>query len=248
MRAFDKEKKWYKEWFDSQYYHILYNKRDYKEAENFLTNLMAYLTPLPDSIFLDAACGKGRHAIYIEKLGFNIDGFDLSGNSIKIAKKHQNEQLKFYVNDIRKPLKKNYYNYVFNLFTSFGYFDDEKDNLLAISAISNSLKKNGLFVFDFLNSVKVINNIKELETKIISDITFNIKRSYVNNYITKDIHFIDKGESYHFQEKVKALTLANFKTYFIEANLKIEAIFGDYELNNFDENISDRLIIIARKN
>lgn len=243
-----KEKtEWFEEWFDSPYYHILYKNRDDKEAKEFISNLINYLNPSKDSIFLDVACGKGRHSVYINKLGFNVDGFDLSENSINIAKEQETDSLHFYTNDIRNPLKINEYDLAFNLFTSFGYFEKEEDNQLAINSISESLKEHGVLVMDFMNVKKVIDNLNVRESKTINNIEFNIKRGFSGGFITKDINFIDNSKEYHFQEKVKAISLDNFKSYFTRANLKIEATFGDYELNSFNENNSDRLILVVRK-
>ncbi len=243
----ENKNEWFKKWFDSPYYHLLYRNRDEKEAEKLIKNLIHYLHPPLKSKVLDAACGKGRHAIFIESFGYNVDAFDLSQNSIAIAKKYETPQLNFYINDIRKPLNINHYDYVFNLFTSFGYFDDEKDNFSAIESLSISLKKKGVLIIDFLNSTKIINELKESESKTIENITFNIKRSLKNNFIIKDIEFKDQNKTYRFQEKVKALAFSDFKNYFDGANLRIEATFGDYELNAYDEFKSDRLILIAKK-
>ena len=60
-------KKWFHNWFNSPYYHILYTHRDEEEAEFFLDNLCAYLTPKDQSTILDIGCGRGRHAIYLNK-------------------------------------------------------------------------------------------------------------------------------------------------------------------------------------
>ena len=238
---------WFEEWFDSPYYHILYKNRDDSEAEKFISNLINFLAPEKTSFFLDVACGKGRHSVYLSKLGFNVDGFDLSENSIKIANAFETSLLHFYTNDIRTPLKTNHYHLAFNLFTSFGYFSEEHDNQLAIDSITKSLKKDGILVLDFMNSNKVINNLGKGETKVVDDITFNTKKSYREGYIIKDIHFTTTKKEHFFQEKVKAIFLDDFKSYFEKANLKIETTFGDYELNPFDVNNSDRLILIARK-
>ncbi len=238
---------WFEEWFDSPYYHILYKNRDHKEAKAFISNLINYLAPSKDSILLDVACGKGRHSVYMNKLGFSVDGFDLSVNSIKIAKEQETDSLHFYTNDIRNPLKINHYHLAFNLFTSFGYFEKEEENRMAINSITESLKENGLLVLDFMNCKKVIDNLSISESKTIDGIVFNINRGLKDGFITKDITFVDNDKEYHFQEKVKAISLDDFKSYFAAANLKIEAIFGDYELNFFNEASSDRLILIARK-
>ena len=78
----------YNKWFDSPYYHILYENRDHKEAKNFIKKILKYLKLDRGSKILDAACGKGRHSIEIEKLGYKVLGIDLSKNSINKAKKN----------------------------------------------------------------------------------------------------------------------------------------------------------------
>ena len=239
---------WFIDWFNSPYYHILYKDRDDLEAKKFISNLIQYLNPLNNDFLLDVACGKGRHSVYMANLGYYVEGFDLSENSIDYAKQSETDSLKFYVNDIRNPLKTNNYHFAFNLFTSFGYFDNYQDNQKAINAIAESLKNKGVLVMDFMNCNKVINNLRFKEVKTVNNINFNIVRSYNNGHIIKDIEFKDKNSTFKYQENVKAISLAEFKNYFSTANLNIESIFGDYELNDFDIENSDRLIIIARKN
>lgn len=247
MTENNKNIEWFEEWFDSPFYHILYKSRDDKEAKSFISNLIAFLHPNKNDRFLDVACGKGRHAMYLNSLGYNVDGFDLSENSIDTAKLKENDTLHFYTNDIRNPLKVNSYNFAFNLFTSFGYFDDENDNQKAINSITESLTDNGVVVLDFMNCNKVITNLNKQETKIINGIEFNINRNFINGYIVKDINFEADNRQYNFQEKVKAISLETFQDYFFKANLTIESIFGDYDLNPFNINNSDRLILVAKK-
>lgn len=238
---------WFEDWFNSPYYHLLYKDRNHIEAEHFICNILSYLAPEKSSKMLDVACGKGRHSLFISKQGYTTDGFDLSENSIIDAKKHENQHLKFHVNDIRIPLKTNYYHFAFNLFTSFGYFINEEDNQKAIDAISTSLVKDGVLVIDFMNVNYTLGNLTHSEVKQIEGITFKIKKEVESGFILKHIEFNDKNQHYHYTERVKILHLNDFKTYLTQANLKIEATFGDYSLNPFDENTSERLIIIAKK-
>lgn len=239
---------WFKEWFDSPYYHLLYKNRDCIEAEHFISNIINYLTPKKNAKILDVACGKGRHAIFINKQGFTVDAFDLSENSIAEAKKSETETLKFYVNDIREPLKPNFYQFAFNVFTSFGYFVDEKDNQKSMNAMAKSLTTDGILVIDFLNSNYIVANLKPIETKTIENITFNITKKIEGDFVVKHIKFTDMNTNFHYTERVKLLYLADFKNYLTKAGLTIEATFGDYSLNPFNENYSERLIIIAKNN
>lgn len=103
----EQKKAWYASWFDTPYYHILYKDRDYDEAQLFIDNLTHYLNIAEDATILDVACGKGRHAIYLNSLGYDVVGTDLSSNSIEEAKAFENEKLHFEVHDMREPLAKN---------------------------------------------------------------------------------------------------------------------------------------------
>ena len=90
---------WYKDWFNSKYYHLLYKNRDHNEAALFLDNISNEFKNKNAKI-LDVACGKGRHAKYLNNLGFDVTGIDLSVNSIKYAKEYENQKLKFHQHDI----------------------------------------------------------------------------------------------------------------------------------------------------
>ena len=148
---------WFKEWFNSRYYHLLYGKRDESEAEIFINNLMHVIQPAPESKFLDLACGKGRHALQIANSGYEVHGVDLSEESIAAARQLAKEQLVFEVRDMRQTYLPNYFNYIFNLFTSFGYFDKPEDNLSTLIAVKNGLQPGGVFVQDYFNATKVVN-------------------------------------------------------------------------------------------
>ena len=241
----EQKKAWYASWFDTPYYHILYKDRDYDEAQLFIDNLTHYLNLAEDSKVLDLACGKGRHAIYLNSLGYDVVGADLSVNSIEAAKAYENGTLHFEVHDMRKPLEKKY-DAIFNLFTSFGYFSDPEDNTRALKAIHNSLSEYGLAVIDFMNVNKVAANLVATEVKTVDGIEFHIERKIENDYIIKDIRFHADGEDHAYTEKVKAFTLADFETMMEENEIYLLDVFGDYKLRKFYPNESDRLIMIFK--
>lgn len=243
----DKNMEWFECWFDSPYYHILYKDRDFSEAELFIDNLVKQLQPNPNSRILDLACGKGRHAIYLNKKGFDVTGVDLSPHSITCAKYGENEKLHFYTHDMRKVFRTNYFDLILNLFTSFGYFDQDRDNNAVLNSAAIGLKPGGTIVLDFMNSKKVVSNLPYSGTKTIEGIEFKITKSLENNFIVKKIEFETKGKSYQFEERVKALSYKELEKYFLANELKIVNLWGNYNLDVFDEKSSDRLIIVAKK-
>lgn len=240
-------KNWFDTWFNSPYYHLLYKDRDLSEADNFISNLLEQLKPSKHHSFLDIACGKGRHSISINEKGFKVEGIDLSKESIDYANSFSNQRLNFNVHDMRKVYKKEEFYYVLNLFTSFGYFSSDKENEDTVKAMSANLKKGGQIVIDFMNSKKVISNLVENEEKKVEHILFKINRRVDNGYIIKDINFNDNNQSYQFTEKVRALTLNNFKELVDKAGLKIINLWGDYDFNDFDAIYSKRLILHLQK-
>ena len=235
----------YNKWFDSPYYHILYENRDHIEAKNFIEKIINYLKLDKGSKILDAACGNGRHSIEIEKLGYKVLGIDLSKNSIKKAKKNENKNLNFLIHDISIPFESEF-DAVFNLFTSFGYHTKKKD-LDVLYAIEKNLKNGGIGVIDFFNINKVKKDLIENEIIIKRNIKFKITRKIYKDYIKKSISFYDKKKEYNFNEKVNNLSLDNFINYLSKMNLKIQQVFGDYNLNPFNSKKSSRLIIVLKK-
>ena len=235
---------WFADWFNSSYYQILYQNRNEKEAEQFLNVLQKFLKK--DEKILDVSCVT-QYSIYLNRLGYNITGIDLSEKSITSEKQKSNNKITFDIWDMRKPYKKEYFDVVLNLFTSFGYFESDYENFKAIKSISSNLKENGILILDFFNSKKVISELVEIEQKTLSGIEFNINRKIEEGFILKNIKFEDNGKKFEFTEKVKALNYSDFYKIFDSIKLEITNKFGDYQLNKFDPKRSDRLILIVKK-
>lgn len=243
----NQENEWFATWFDSHYYHILYQNRDEEEAQLFIDNLSLYLNFLSNDKILDLACGKGRHSIYLNQKGLFVEGIDLSEESIQYAKQFENERLYFSQHDMREVYKKTYFDFILNLFTSFGYFKTDEENQQAIIAMAKGLQFEGRIILDFFNTTKTIKSLIPYEEKKIEGITFKISKYLEDNFIIKDIHFEDQGEKFHFQERVRAISTNDFLRYFRNAGLIVARIFGDYDLSEFEENSSDRMIFVVEK-
>ena len=241
------QKEWFSSWFDTSYYHILYKNRDYTEASLFIDNIIQFLKLKPETICWDLCCGKGRHSIYLNKKGYRVIGTDLSEHSICEANQNANQTLEFYQHDMRKLFRTNYFDTVFNLFTSFGYFEKREDDLHVFDSVQKALKPGGLFVFDYLNSEYIKSILVESDHKIMDGISFSITKKIENNTIIKNINFTDKGQEFHFEERVKLFDKLYFEGLAKECNLSIVNTFGNYQLQEFDLKTSPRLILVLQK-
>ena len=250
---------WFEKWFNTPYYHILYKDRDFAEAEEFISLLVNDLEIPKNSAIIDLACGKGRHSIYLDKLGYNVLGLDLSKESIFHNKEFETSAplsltkpyLKFEVHDMRDEIypsvSKEKVDAVFNLFTSFGYFESENDDRKVFKSVHHSLKDHGYFVLDFLNEQWVKNKLVPEYVTTKGGIDFHIKKRIENRHVIKDISFKDKGKDYHFFEKVKLHTMEEIENYGAEFGFEKIKIYGDYQLGNFDLENSPRCITVFRK-
>ena len=239
------DKEWFEEWFDSPYYDLLYSKRNESEAAFFIDNLLNHIQLPKPCTALDLACGKGRHSVYLYQKGLDVTGLDLSKRSIDFAKQFEKEGLKFDIQDMRIPLENAQFDLIVNLFTSFGYFDDLKENIKVLKAVNQMLKPNGTFVFDYLNGDKLRNNIVSAESKSFPEAEFKITRNLINGFVVKDIELKTIDFARNYQEKVRLFNVVEFGRLFKLADLHITKIAGNYQLDDYEPATSDRIIIFA---
>jgi SAM-dependent methyltransferase len=240
-------KEWFFEWFDSPYYHMLYKHRDENEAEFFLNNLVNKLHIHSDMKIIDLACGKGRHAIYLNKKGFDVTGVDLSASSIHIAQQSKNERLRFFIQDLRYLNMDDKFDIALNLFTSFGYFQSNEDDVNALLNIHELLNEKGVLLIDFLNKERVLRNLIKQEDIQVENIRFSISRWYDEKFLYKKISFADGPMNFDFTEKVQLLDLNKFSELLNQTGFEIMETLGNYSFMPYSEKDSERLIILARK-
>lgn len=252
---------WFKKWFNTQEYLDLYRHRDDSDASKIIKLLFNNITLDKEAKVLDLACGNGRHSVLFAKKGFKVTGIDLSSFLISRAKlqlkseySRYRKNLEFEIGDMRNISHSKEFDLVVNIFSSFGYFDRRIDNEKVLKSISNALKQNGYFLFDFLNKDYLLKNlipldIRKEDKKIIIQV-----RNITEGFVEKNILILKnnlKNGKYpvlnSYKEKIRLYSLEDFKIMFLRFGLKIMKIFGDYEGKNYNKSKSERLIILAKK-
>ncbi|MHA6697456.1 class I SAM-dependent methyltransferase [Chryseobacterium sp. A301] len=238
---------WFKTWFNSPYYHILYKNRDYNEAEAFLKLLLQDLQLPSEAHIIDLACGKGRHSVFLSRLGFKVLGLDLSEESILADKAYEHKDLDFQVHDMRDPIDSEPVDAVFNLFTSFGYFSDPKDDEKVFESVSKVLKPGGYFVLDFLNKGQVIESLVPKSEEKRDELVFHIEKRIEQGAVIKEIRFEHEKKPYFFFEKVQLHSLEYIESLAQKFGLVREKTYGDYALSTYHETKSPRCLSVFRK-
>lgn len=240
---------WFEHWFDTPYYHMLYFDRDLEEAAAFMDRLLDFLKPGKESTVLDVACGKGRHALHLAEKGFDVTGFDLSLYSIEEAKKMERENLHFYKHDMRQPFWINYFDYAFNLFTSFGFFRTRREHDAAIRTVAQSLNEKGILVIDYLNVHYAEDHLVHSSDKMIDGYNFHLTKWMDEDHFYKkiEVEHDDFTEPHIYHEKVAKFSLGDFTDMLAYQGMQIKEVFGDYQLNSYHVRKTPRMIMLAQK-
>ena len=98
-----------------------------------------------------------------------------------------------------------------------------------------------------MNSTKAIRNLQHYYEKQVEDIHFTITKNIENGFIVKNINFDYQNQPHHFQERVKALEFDEFQSFFNQSGLRCLDVFGNYALEKFDLDHSDRMIFVVEK-
>jgi len=173
---------------------------------------------------------------------------DLAAESIREARRHEQSRLRFLRHDMRLPFGRNAFDYVFNFFTSFGYFETPREHLAVIRNIATSLRNGGRLVLDYLNVGHAEARFTSEEIKEIDGVIYRLTRWTDADHFFKRI-VIENGASkpMEYVERVAKFTLQDFERMFASAGLTLEAAHGDYCLNAYDCSNSPRMILVARK-
>ncbi len=233
-------------WFGTRWYGMLYRHRDEQDAATMALPVIAKGKLRPGMEILDMACGRGRHASIFAREGLRVTGVDISPESIHEAAM-ATPSAHFEVFDMRKPYALGRFDAVVCLFTSLGYTSNRQDDDLAVTAAAIALKPSGLFVLDLLNGEKVADHLVPLETRTIGQAQFEVRKAWDQGDIVKQITVKHPDGQEMFEERVHAWTVEEVRAMIGRSGLQITEITDGDCSTPFDEKVSERIVVWARK-
>ncbi|MDQ0194642.1 class I SAM-dependent methyltransferase [Paenibacillus wynnii] len=235
---------WYKESFGEDYL-IVYKHRDFGGARREVEQMIGWLDLPPGAKVLDLCCGMGRHSLALSEAGYEVTGVDLSEPLLREARAQEgSEKVTWLCSDMRGLPLAGGFDAVVNLFTSFGYFEEDEEQIKVLREIRRMLKPGGKFIIDFLNPSCVIRNLVPHSTREDGDILIDEKRRIQDGYVKKDITITSKedGTPRQYHECVKLYPLEKFQEMIAVAGLQLEAVHGSYDEDEYDAECSKRMI------
>ncbi len=241
---------WFRDWFNTEEYLYVYRKRNEKDAKKLVDLILKNTNLKKDAGILDLACGTGRHSIFFASCGYKVTAVDLSENLLKVARasaQAANVDIRFIQADMRHFCVNEEFDLIVNLFTSFGYFEEDEKNFRLFDFVNKQLSEKGSFVLDYFNRNYVENNLVKLSEEKTNGTKIIQERSIIGNRVVKKIKILKDGIEKRFEENVRMYYKSELVEEILKRNMRIKNIFGDSKGNNFDIDTSKRIIIIAER-
>lgn len=241
----------------AEFYDLLYNQKDYLAEASFINQLIQKhkAQPAKDLKILDLACGTGKHAFELEKLGYSVSGSDISGDMIQIARnvaEGKNSTCKFFNHSFQESDKiEGKYDVVISMFSAINYLTSYEDLEKTLKNIRGLLKEDGVLIFDYWNGNAVTRDYSPLkvlrksndggELMRISKTSLDLFKQiatveFTCLYFQKDKKQIEFTEIhpmryFYFKELESFLNINGFKIAHQSAFMNVDTELDPYEWN-----------------
>ena len=240
---------WFRKWFASDEYLKVYSHRNEEDANNLLNLVLNNIPQKENYKVLDAACGAGRHSLPLALKGFDVTGFDLSKTLLKVAKINSAEldlDIKYVCSDIRYVNFNAKFDLILNMFTSFGYFENDAENFMFFENAREFLNIDGIFVLDYFNKNYLENNVIPYSERVTEGRLIRENREIKNGKIIKKIKIQNNDKLYEYYESVKLYSRDEIVNVFNKLGYKLINEFGNYLGHNFNYDLSERVILFFK--
>lgn len=237
---------WYEKSFGSDYL-LVYRHRDMQGARHEVKAMIDWLG-LPDgAAVLDLCCGMGRHSLALADFGYLVTGVDLSGSLLAEARRQDAEgRVRWIRGDMRNVPLQETFDAVVNLFTSFGYFDDDDNNGRVLREIARLAKPGGRFIIDYLNPDDVRRRLVPHSERTQGELCIDETRRIEGGFVRKRIVLREPGQpSREYEEQVRLYDLPQLTALAEQAGLRVGRVYGGYDGQPFSALSSPRMILVG---
>jgi SAM-dependent methyltransferase len=232
-------------------YPFMFSEERLKAAEEEVNQLLE-LTGFTGKQVLDLCCGPGRHSVLMAGKGFQVTGVDGSTFLLNKACERAKEagvDVEWIQQDMREFIRPDAFDLVTNLFTSFGYFDRDEDDLRVLTNIHASLKPGGILVMELLSKENMAMIFQPTTSQQLPDGTTLVQRHEVFddwNHARNEWFVIKDGKAEVFYFDLRLYSGTEMKQLLNQAGFTEMKLYGDLEGNPFDHE-KNRLCVVARK-
>lgn len=230
---------WWQDIYNRQLYFDLYEEEDTAIAPKQVEQLMALLDMRSPAKILDLCCGYGRHSIELARKGFEVVGVDISEKQVQHARERADRvevKVDFRVGDARALEFRSEFDFVINMFVSFGFFQSRDEDAAMLESVFRALKPTGRFLMDFWNREREIRGFQPTYFERIRDVL--ILKEWEFDHLEgrlnwKNTALFPDGGREMFEHSVRAYTVAELKELLETVGLKVESVYGSLSGEEF---------------
>jgi len=242
---------WEKDEFWMNFEPILFDEERIKNSSTEVEKIISILNLKEKDKILDLCCGIGRHAIEFTKRNFIVSGVDRNEYFIEKCKKRAKEEnlnIEFIKSDIRSFVRKNEFDAIINIFTSFGYFENIDDDRKVIKNCFDSLKEGGKFLIDMNGKETLARIFRQRDWYRVNDYIVLEERRILDDWekIESKWILIKNNEIKEFKIILRLYSAFEIKSLFRDCGFRNIEIYGDLN-GSFYDNKASRLIVIGTK-
>jgi D-alanine-D-alanine ligase len=242
---------WWDDHFNELYLRISETILTPDRTAREVAGIMTLLELRPPARILDLCCGQGRHAVPLARAGYRVAGLDRSTYLLEQAQQaaaRAGVEVQWVRGDMRWLPWQGRFDACVNMFTAFGYFDDEAENESVLHQVCKVLKPGGLFLLDVSNRDYHLLHLwpnywrRHGKATLLEETQFDP----VTCRFTMTFTWAEGGDWRSLTHSVRHYTVPELKGMLERAGLSPLGIHGDFDGSEF-ELYSKRLIIVAQK-
>ncbi len=244
------------EWFEDrefwvELYPFLFPEERLKGAAEEVARVLT-LVGKPVRSALDLCCGPGRHALALAKRGIRVTGVDKTSYYLEIAEEKaaaEGLQIEWVRDDMRTFVRPGAFELALLLFTSFGYFESEEENLQVLRNIHESLGPGGTLVMDLPGKEWIARNLNPTDSHTLPDGSILVERHRVTGgwqRIENEWILIREGKARTFNLSTTVYSGTELRDRLEQAGFDQVRLLGDLEGTEYGYG-SERLVGVAVK-
>ena len=244
-------------WHDDERFWALWRKWSFGEtrweaASVQVDQIIALAGLEPGMAVLDLCCGPGRHSLELQRRGFQVTGVDRNEAYIAEARQRSQEaglEVEFAVDDMRTFRREAAFDAAINLWTAFGYFEDDTENQRVLENLSGSLKPGGPLVMELAGKETVARKFQARDWTEEADGVLLLQERTVCrdwSWMANRWIYIDDEGLHEFSVNTWLYSAKELADMTKRAGFSEAAAYGSCEGVPYDQK-ANRLVLVARK-
>ncbi|MBV9615080.1 MAG: methyltransferase domain-containing protein [Ktedonobacteraceae bacterium] len=243
---------WYQEFAGADYLRIYSPFLPLERSAREVANIVKLLNLAPNNSILDLCCGHGRHTIPLAQQGYRMTGLDLSQfflERAQIEAETKGVKVQWIQSDMRHIPFENEFDAIVNIFTSFGYLENEEEDLQVLRQVQQALKPGGLFLLETIYQVRVIRTFSPHGIIRYHDGLIVLEERRLNlpesrNEITITMIYPD-GQRKKYRQSIRIYTLTELRRMLKSVGIEVQAYYGD--LDGGALTVDSRMVVVGKK-